>query len=154
MTLGQAAFSVKVDVTNPGQFFACCGLLELTNILWPGAEGWFEAGSFFVNAANREASLSLVMRRLLRASARPGEIHGRINDFKGKPVDAEKVLPVEIEAPINLRLAWWLDEVRSRFSPSSFGRDGSHHGTSSASCAGLVMVSKHLTNRFSTSTFR
>jgi hypothetical protein len=32
---------VNVDVTNPGQFFACCGLLELADRLWPGAEGWF-----------------------------------------------------------------------------------------------------------------
>jgi CRISPR-associated protein Csx14 len=33
--------TVKVDVTNPGQFFACCGLLELADRLWPSAEGWF-----------------------------------------------------------------------------------------------------------------
>ena len=31
----------NVDITNPGQFFACCGLLELADRLWPGAEGWF-----------------------------------------------------------------------------------------------------------------
>jgi len=35
------SFSVNVDVTNPGQFFACCGLLELAHRLWPGTEGWF-----------------------------------------------------------------------------------------------------------------
>ncbi|MCI0700791.1 MAG: hypothetical protein L0241_06895 [Planctomycetia bacterium] len=35
------SFSVNVDPTNPGQFFACCGLLELADRLWPGAEGWF-----------------------------------------------------------------------------------------------------------------
>ena len=33
---------ITVDPTNPGQFFACCGLLELADRLWPGAEGWFE----------------------------------------------------------------------------------------------------------------
>ena len=37
-------FSVAVDPTNPGQFFACCGLLELADRLWPGAEGWFADG--------------------------------------------------------------------------------------------------------------
>jgi CRISPR-associated protein Csx14 len=43
-----SSFSVDVDLTNPGQFFACCGLLELAHRLWPGAEGWFEseAGAF------------------------------------------------------------------------------------------------------------
>lgn len=32
----------RVDPTNPGQFFACCGLLELADRLWNGVEGWFE----------------------------------------------------------------------------------------------------------------
>jgi hypothetical protein len=35
------AITVQVDPTNPGQFFACCGLLELADRLWPGTEGWF-----------------------------------------------------------------------------------------------------------------
>lgn len=35
------SFAVNVDPTNPGQFFACCGLLELADRLWPGAEGRF-----------------------------------------------------------------------------------------------------------------
>jgi len=30
------SITVTVDVTNPGQFFACCGLLELADRLWPG----------------------------------------------------------------------------------------------------------------------
>jgi CRISPR-associated protein Csx14 len=38
------SFSVHVDPTNPGQFFACCGLLELADRLWQGAEGWFDKG--------------------------------------------------------------------------------------------------------------
>ncbi|MDZ4783713.1 MAG: hypothetical protein SGJ19_25980 [Planctomycetia bacterium] len=38
----EPAWWVSVDVTNPGQFFACCGLLEMADRLWPGAEGWFE----------------------------------------------------------------------------------------------------------------
>jgi CRISPR-associated protein Csx14 len=42
------SFSVNVDPTNPGQFFACCGLLELADRLWPGAEGWFADGQFHV----------------------------------------------------------------------------------------------------------
>lgn len=34
---------INVDVTNPGQFFACCGLLELADRLWLGAEGAFSS---------------------------------------------------------------------------------------------------------------
>lgn len=39
---------INVDPSNPGQFLACCGLLELADRLWPGAEGWFENGTFCV----------------------------------------------------------------------------------------------------------
>ena len=42
MSNPERGFSVRVDVTNPGQFFACCGLLELAHRLWPGAEGRFD----------------------------------------------------------------------------------------------------------------
>lgn len=41
MKLPEPSIRVNVDPTNPGQFFACCGLLELADRLWPGAEGWF-----------------------------------------------------------------------------------------------------------------
>src|SRR5687768_9486618 len=42
MSLLQPSIRITVDAANPGQFFACCGLLELADRLWPGAEGWFE----------------------------------------------------------------------------------------------------------------
>ena len=44
MTIPEPTIRVNVDPTNPGQFFACCGLLELADRLWPGAEGWFTEG--------------------------------------------------------------------------------------------------------------
>jgi CRISPR-associated protein Csx14 len=44
MSLTEPSISVAVDPTNPAQFFACCGLLELADRLWPGAEGWFADG--------------------------------------------------------------------------------------------------------------
>lgn len=48
MTQPRSNINVNVDVTNPGQFFACCGLLELADRLWPGAEGWFENLGFSI----------------------------------------------------------------------------------------------------------
>jgi CRISPR-associated protein Csx14 len=39
---------LRVDPTNPGQFFACCGLLELADRLWGGAEGWFYSQHFYL----------------------------------------------------------------------------------------------------------
>ncbi len=49
-TIPNASISVDIDPTNPGQFFACCGLLEIASRLWPGAEGWFDGGRFFIAA--------------------------------------------------------------------------------------------------------
>ena len=46
-----ASITVAVDPTNPGQFFACCGLLELADRLWPGAEGWFDQDAREFNIA-------------------------------------------------------------------------------------------------------
>ncbi|HEO71820.1 MAG TPA: type I-U CRISPR-associated protein Cas8c [Candidatus Hydrogenedentes bacterium] len=58
-------FSVKVNVTNPGQFFACCGLLELAHRLWHGAEGWFDED---------ELGPRFCVRALFSASARLNQV--------------------------------------------------------------------------------
>jgi CRISPR-associated protein Csx14 len=39
---------INVDPANPGQFFACCGLLELADRLWGFAEGWFDLRVFSI----------------------------------------------------------------------------------------------------------
>ena len=44
MRKDKAKITIPVDLTNPGQFFACCGLLELADRLWTGAEGSFVEG--------------------------------------------------------------------------------------------------------------
>jgi CRISPR-associated protein Csx14 len=52
----ESTMRVNVDVTNPGQFFACCGLLELVDRLWPGPEGWFEEPRHGVGGGSVPAS--------------------------------------------------------------------------------------------------
>jgi CRISPR-associated protein Csx14 len=52
---------INVDPTNPGQFFACCGLLELADRLWPGAEGWFTDGQFHISCAGNLSTLLAVL---------------------------------------------------------------------------------------------
>lgn len=54
-TVKQLAF--PLDPTNPGQFFACCGLLELASRLWPSsATGYFanSGRSFHIDVAAGE----------------------------------------------------------------------------------------------------
>lgn len=89
---------VRVDVTNPGQFFACCGLLELAHRLWPGACGSFADGEFRVARAGGGCpSLSELIGAL------------RSTDIKeGKP-DADKALQRVHMTAFGLTLDWWVD---------------------------------------------
>lgn len=60
MTRTTPAFKVDVDMTNPGQAIACCGLLELSHRLWPGVEGWFEASQFSIDLQKKPCANPLV----------------------------------------------------------------------------------------------
>jgi CRISPR-associated protein Csx14 len=86
---------INVDITNPGQFFACCGLLELADRLWPGAEGWFDGDKFCINAGD-------VLTVLMRAVAVADVIQLDPNDDTSSAI--------EIGAPFrSLRVDWWQD---------------------------------------------
>lgn len=95
MSPREPSITVNVDVTNPGQFFACCGLLELADRLWPGAEGWFENAVFCVNAAG---TLPELWTQLTEA-----ELHSL-------DPDDETASPMRLVAPFGLTLDWWKDE--------------------------------------------
>lgn len=91
----QANIHVNVDVTNPGQFFACCGLLELADRLWSGTEGWFEEDQFLISSQ--------------------GTLQELISQLSQTPllqVDPERNTssPVELGKPFHLRLDWWHDQ--------------------------------------------
>jgi len=96
MSQSQPAIQIRVDVTNPGQFFACCGLLELADRLWPGAEGWFDQRQFLLRG--NVQSLSSLLCQIAGASL--------------KPLDSADQLasPLEVSAPFALLLDWWKDE--------------------------------------------
>lgn len=67
---------VNVDPTNPGQFFACCGLLELADRLWPGAEGWFEKGDFCVACEGDLPTLLAILVKDLPTQILTLEVNG------------------------------------------------------------------------------
>ena len=88
-----ASIRVDVDVANPGQFFACCGLLELADRLWPGAEGWFESPHFCVTCAG---SLRMLIERAGEATLNQVD--------PSDPMSS----PIEISDPFRpIRLDWW-----------------------------------------------
>jgi hypothetical protein len=51
MNYPEPTIRLNTDVANPGQFFACCGLLELAERVCGYAEGWFSNERFYVACA-------------------------------------------------------------------------------------------------------
>ena len=98
---------VRLDPRNPGQFFACCGLLELAEIEAPGTLGRFALDPSMPRRAefllDGSADLRGIMARLKSA----------IPEFDDQAVEEAAVRPAAI--PYNgtkLVLDWWLDEFR------------------------------------------
>lgn len=103
--------ALRADVRNPGQFFACCGLLELASRLWPGSEGWF---------AGEGARLTFQIATHSGHNDPLGEITRKVCEADELvAVCAEEGIadlqpdrqPVDIR-PFGLRLDWWLDSYR------------------------------------------
>lgn len=86
---------VAVDPTNPGQFFACCGLLELADRLWPGAQGWFaDGGHEFCMTCG--GSLAALIEKIAHTTI----VHLDESDPYSSPIQFD--IP---ERP--LRVDWW-----------------------------------------------
>ena len=93
---------LRVDPANPGQYFACCGLLELADRLWDGAEGWFEDGMFAIWTRG-------TMRELLTALLKepPTEITRFGTGLSVKPLIAPLILTLG-EPPVHFTLDAWV----------------------------------------------
>ena len=126
MTMPKPSFRVGVDVRNPGEFLACCGLLELADRLWPGSEGWFDRDEFLVAAeapADQEALVHL-LQALASCSLEPEK-----NAGQGKPSATfaslawkrrqkaseatdgpDRLAPLKFGSPFPLRLDWWREQ--------------------------------------------
>jgi hypothetical protein len=98
MSENAAALRIDVDASNPGQFFTCCGLLELADRLWKGAEGWFTDRVFCLAAVNTESQ--------------PADLLAELNSAALAPVDLddEMATPLVLQGRFNLRLDWWKDD--------------------------------------------
>ncbi len=96
MSTPEPTIRIVVDPTNPGQFFACCGLLELADRLWPGAEGWFGVGEFRITA---HGGLAELVRAI------------RVAELVQVDASDDTSSPIEVKVPFRtLRLDWWQDE--------------------------------------------
>ncbi len=125
----EPSIRIKVDVTNPGQFFACCGLLELADRLWPGAEGWFEGSQFLIARAGsiRELLTKLAgsqldstltdeeLRRLATLlSADKSKLTKEQAEEKERLRGLWRRERLHLTKPFDLWLDWWRDERGDR----------------------------------------
>lgn len=118
---------IPVALTNPGEFFACCGLLEIADRLWPGAEGWFASGQFHVNIDQNLAAVVDVLRTCSLKNTMTDTQTARLDELSTMPKkvrdqtpgleDEKKVLealrresPILLLSPIDLRVDWFLDD--------------------------------------------
>lgn len=124
---------LPVDARNPGEFLACCGLLELADHLGAGSEGWFDENGFNLLASRTDpvkdeptvlAALAGCafdgvfperaeldnLKQLKKQRARDGDKLSADEEARLDALDGRrKSVPVRLTAPVDLQLDWWLD---------------------------------------------
>jgi len=80
---------IRLDPLNPGHFLACCGVLELAERSWGGAEGWFEGRADFFCAApvDPEASKKHAGLTILEQLKHAELVNMRITDEQLRRLD-------------------------------------------------------------------
>lgn len=88
---------LSVDISNPGQFFASCGLLELAARLWGDWSicGRFASESFDLIVGSPERSLKDIIDHFVKAEVKQLDLHDNAAS------------PLHLGDPFNLRLDWW-----------------------------------------------
>jgi CRISPR-associated protein Csb3 len=104
-----ATIRIPVDVTNPGQFFACCGLLELAARLWPGTTAAFGRDGFIVDPSDAAATLGTLLQEFKHSTLQAGE-RADGDDGEDESNDA-LVSPMSLGSPFHLTLNWWEDKA-------------------------------------------
>jgi CRISPR-associated protein Csb3 len=132
----EATIRLRLNPTNPGQFFACCGILELADRAWTGAHAWFiNGGAVFcvaptslANAPNasavrlldslRGATLGNIMtpkqiarrEELSAMGKRALDADERLKEEKQSLDELWRGAPLVLGPPFDLRLDWFTDD--------------------------------------------
>lgn len=123
--------TVPVDLQNPGQFFACCGLLELADRTWPGTMGLFDRDRFLLLSTKDDAEVSAAglldslahcpltntmtprqVVRLTELAAMKGNVREESRELDEEKKFLERLRreePILLQAPFHLRLDWFRD---------------------------------------------
>jgi len=131
--MSEANIKIPVDLTNPGQFFACCGLLEVASRLNKEAQGWFEARNFHLRCNSSFCDIVDALRQGRVVNTMSAAQNARLQELtsiskkdreKAKLEDEKKALdalrreePIVLESSFVLRIDWFRDEYSggSRF---------------------------------------
>lgn len=108
---------VGVDVTNPGQFFACCGLLELADRIDSSSTSKFEGGYFVI-----DGDVRTVLEDFFKCQVDVDTLAARKSDDEDDGGGADisldshrgRTYPMTLSDPFNLRLDWWIAEEAQR----------------------------------------
>jgi CRISPR-associated protein Csx14 len=104
--------TLDVDLRNPGQFFACCGVLELASRLWLGSEGWFARnGSRASFQVATGGGLNDPLGEIVRRICEPEDLVSIPQDEYVQALQADRQ-PVLVLPFGSLKLDWWLVSER------------------------------------------
>lgn len=100
----EPTITIDVDLRNPGQFFACCGLLELANRVSPSdnrARGWF---------CNIEKPIAKFQIEAVDAEGNPLELPSLLDALKNASIVSDnensKEGPLTIGEPFFIEIDW------------------------------------------------
>lgn len=82
---------LEADLTNPGQFFGCCGVFELAQRLWPHATAHFEGAQFTVS----DGEWNVLVEEAVKAAL---EVLEPANQTSSA---------LRLAEPFDLRIDWW-----------------------------------------------
>jgi hypothetical protein len=104
---------IPVDLTNPGQFFACCGLLELASRIDENALGWFDGSKYCISSYAED-----FLDKFFGCTVEVDTSYHAADPDDGEeedPLDGDdchrgRVFPMRLGPPFRLLLNWWTDD--------------------------------------------
>lgn len=108
----QPTLMLDVNLTNPGQFLACCGALELASRLDPESLGWFGERQFYLATSATGLLQRFIECKVTAIVAEETGVAGK--DDSAEEEKEPKSPPIMLGDPFRLRLDWWEDESASQ----------------------------------------
>jgi hypothetical protein len=109
--------TVPVDLTNPGQFFACCGLLELASRIDENTLGWFDGSKYCLRTCAEDFLGNFFSCAVDVDTSSQSPNADNDEDEAGNDADDRhrgRVFPMTLGAPFDLLLNWWTDGEAQR----------------------------------------